>query len=94
MSAARRAAELRRELDRHNHLYYVEARPEISDRDFDRLLDELQQIEAKHPELETVPWCLWGHSGGGFWASLMQTLYPDRIVALWFRWWRPKTIPI
>lgn len=42
-------------------------------------------VKAKHPELETVPWCLWGHSGGGFWASLMQTMYPDRIVAIWLR---------
>jgi hypothetical protein len=38
-----------------------------------------------HPELNAVPWCLWGHSGGGFWASIMQTLYPDRIVAIWCR---------
>jgi hypothetical protein len=41
--------------------------------------------ETKHPEIETAPWCLWGHSGGGFWASLMQTKYPERIVAIWFR---------
>jgi hypothetical protein len=41
--------------------------------------------KSKHPEVETVPWCLWGHSGGGFWASIMQTLYPDRIVAIWLR---------
>ncbi len=41
--------------------------------------------KAKHPEIETAPWCLWGHSGGGFWASLMQVKYPDRIVAIWFR---------
>jgi hypothetical protein len=40
---------------------------------------------SQHPELETAPWCLWGHSGGGFWASLMQTLHPERIVAIWFR---------
>lgn len=40
---------------------------------------------AHHPELERVPWCLWGHSGGGFWASLMQTLYPERIIAVWLR---------
>ena len=38
-----------------------------------------------HPELENAPWCLWGHSGGGFWSSIMQTLDPDRIVAIWFR---------
>ncbi len=42
-------------------------------------------VQAKHPELETAPWCLWGHSGGAFWASLMQTMYPERIVAIWFR---------
>jgi poly(3-hydroxybutyrate) depolymerase len=42
-------------------------------------------VKSKHPELETVPWCLWGHSGGGFWASLMQTSYPERIVAIWLR---------
>lgn len=40
---------------------------------------------SKRQELEVVPWCLWGHSGGGFWASLMQTAYPERIVAIWFR---------
>jgi DNA ligase (NAD+) len=50
---AKRAAELRREIDRHNRLYYVEAKPEISDREFDRLLEELRAIEAEHPELVT-----------------------------------------
>jgi lysophospholipase L1-like esterase len=40
---------------------------------------------SRHPELEQVPWCLWGHSGGGFWASLMQATHPERIVALWLR---------
>jgi len=37
--------ELRRLIDHHNHLYYVEARPEISDREFDRLLEELKKLE-------------------------------------------------
>ena len=41
--------------------------------------------QSGHPELERAPWCLWGHSGGGFWSSLMQTMYPERIVAIWFR---------
>jgi len=41
--------------------------------------------QSGHPELEHAPWCLWGHSGGGFWSSLMQTMYPERIVAIWFR---------
>jgi len=51
---AARAAELRKIIDRHNHLYYVEAAPEISDREFDRLLEELQRIEKEHPELATA----------------------------------------
>ena len=38
-----------------------------------------------HAELSRVPWCLWGHSGGAFWASLMQVKHPERIVAIWFR---------
>ena len=50
---AARAAELRQQIDYHNRKYYVDAAPEISDREFDRLLDELKQIEAKHPELVT-----------------------------------------
>lgn len=39
------------ELRRHQHLYYVKNRPEISDREFDRMLEELQQLEAEHPGL-------------------------------------------
>jgi DNA ligase (NAD+) len=50
---ADRAAELRKEIDHHNHLYYVEAAPVISDREFDRLLQELIDLEKKHPELVT-----------------------------------------
>jgi DNA ligase (NAD+) len=50
---AQRAAELRKTIDHHNHLYYVEAAPVISDREFDRLLEELTQIEKKHPQLVT-----------------------------------------
>lgn len=41
--------------------------------------------QSGHDELKDIPWCLWGHSGGGFWASLMQTMYPERIIAIWFR---------
>ena len=51
--ARQRAEFLRAELERHNRLYYVEARPEISDREFDRLLRELQELEAAHPDLAT-----------------------------------------
>lgn len=41
---------LRRELERHNYLYYVEAAPEITDKEFDDLLRQLTDLEAKHPE--------------------------------------------
>lgn len=51
---------------------------------FLRCLTDLAE-QSKHPEVATAPWCLWGHSGGGFWASLMQVQYPERIVAIWFR---------
>lgn len=46
-----RIAYLTRELNRHNHLYYVESNPEISDYEFDVLLKELQDLEEKYPEL-------------------------------------------
>ena len=45
--------ELRSELNRHNYLYYVEAKPEISDREYDRMMERLTEIEAQHPELIT-----------------------------------------
>lgn len=48
-----RAEELRRLIEHHNDLYYTEAKPEISDREYDRLLEELKGIETKHPELMT-----------------------------------------
>ncbi len=50
---AQRIDELRRQIDHHNYKYYVEARPEISDREFDGLLEELQRLEEAHPELVT-----------------------------------------
>ncbi len=53
ISPTDRASELRKQLDHHNHLYYVEAAPVISDKDFDKLLQELTDIEKKHPELVT-----------------------------------------
>lgn len=43
---------LRRQIDEHNRLYYVEAKPAISDREFDKLLARLQDLEAAHPELD------------------------------------------
>ena len=44
--------ELRDEINRHNHSYYVLNAPTISDYDFDMLLKELESIEKEHPELD------------------------------------------
>jgi DNA ligase (NAD+) len=49
--AATRAAELREALARHAHAYYVLDAPEITDAEYDALFQELQAIEAEHPEL-------------------------------------------
>lgn len=51
MDEKTRILELRKELHEHNHRYYVENQPTISDQDFDFLMHELQDLEAKHPEL-------------------------------------------
>lgn len=50
---ARRIAALREELRRHDYLYYVQNAPEISDEAYDRLMAELRELEAEHPELIT-----------------------------------------
>lgn len=60
-----------------------------SDKVFQRALRDLS-VQTKHPELETVPWALWGHSGGGTWAGGMLMLHPDRIVTAWLRSGAPK----
>jgi len=48
-----RLDELREQINRHNYLYYVESRPEISDAEYDRLWRELVALEQAHPELVT-----------------------------------------
>jgi DNA ligase (NAD+) len=50
---AKRAEELRTQLDHHGRQYYVLDDPEISDAEYDELLNELRAIEAEHPELQT-----------------------------------------
>jgi DNA ligase (NAD+) len=52
-AAARRAARLRREIERHARLYYQQDRPEISDAEYDVLVRELGRLEARFPELVT-----------------------------------------
>ena len=51
MDTAARIEKLRKEVRRHDRLYYVDAKPELSDRDYDKLYKELVELEAKHPEL-------------------------------------------
>ena len=49
----REIEKLRDEIRRHDELYYVNDAPEISDREYDQLLEDLQKLEAAHPELVT-----------------------------------------
>lgn len=51
MDEKQRIEQLRQELHEHNHRYYVLNQPIIDDQEFDRLMRELQDLEAKHPEL-------------------------------------------
>jgi DNA ligase (NAD+) len=50
MTAKERILQLRELLDHYNHLYYVMAQPEVSDFEYDRLLNELTELEAQFPE--------------------------------------------
>jgi DNA ligase (NAD+) len=50
----KRVEELRAELRRHEHLYYVMDAPEISDAAYDALMNELKKLEAEHPELHSA----------------------------------------
>jgi DNA ligase (NAD+) len=72
-SAAERAAELRALLHHHAHLYYTLDAPKIPDAEYDRLFQELQAIEAQHPELMT-PDSPTQRVGG----AILKTLAPVR----------------
>ena len=50
-TAAAEAARLRDEIRRHDRLYYVDAKPEITDLQYDKLLRRLKELEAAHPDL-------------------------------------------
>src|SRR5687767_14474901 len=51
LSPAARVDQLRADIARHNQLYYDKAQPEISDREYDLLVEELATLEQVHPEL-------------------------------------------
>src|ERR1044071_1221645 len=53
-SPAQRIAKLRDELRFHDRKYYEESRPVISDREYDRLMQELIELEKAHPDLKTA----------------------------------------
>ena len=53
MDVEKEIISLRRELERHNRLYYVEDAPEISDYEYDMLMQRLKALEAEHPEMIT-----------------------------------------
>ena len=55
-----------------------------SDETFQKCLVDLG-AKSGHAELATVPWALWGHSGGGHWAGGMVLLHPERVAAAWLR---------
>jgi poly(3-hydroxybutyrate) depolymerase len=54
----------------------------------------LADLGAKsgHPELATVPWALWGHSGGAAWVGTMLPLHAERIAAVWLRSGTPRLV--
>ena len=62
-----------------------------SDERFLQALDDLAK-KTNHPELKTVPWALWGHSGGSVWAGTMLILHPERIACVWLRSGVPKML--
>lgn len=53
LTAERRIAQLREQIEYHNRLYYVEDRPEITDLEYDQLMRELQDLEDLYPDLVT-----------------------------------------
>lgn len=53
LTAEARIAELRKQIEHHNRLYYVEDRPEITDQEYDQLMRELQDLENLFPDMVT-----------------------------------------
>ena len=51
MTEQERISQLRQQLHEHNHRYYVQNQPIISDQEFDFMMHELQELESLHPEM-------------------------------------------
>ncbi|WP_459556385.1 alpha/beta hydrolase family protein [Lacunimicrobium album] len=60
----------------------------------DRFLQAIDELAEKtgHAELRTVPWAIWGHSGGAVWTGTMLILHPDRFACAWLRSGAPKML--
>ncbi|MCG8342378.1 MAG: NAD-dependent DNA ligase LigA [Chlorobiales bacterium] len=72
---------LRKELDRHNYLYYVLAKPEISDYEFDRMLEKLIALENEFPNLKT-PDSPTQRVGGGITKEFPTVRHRERMLSL------------
>ena len=78
---AKRAAELREQLEHHGYRYYVLDDPEIGDDQYDALIDELRGIEADHPELRT-PDSPTQRVGGEPVSDLIKVTHPEPMLSL------------
>ncbi len=72
---------LRRELNEHNRRYYVENSPVISDREFDMMLKELEQLEREHPEFDD-PYSPTHRVGSDLSKGFEQVVHERRMLSL------------
>jgi DNA ligase (NAD+) len=80
-SPAERVAELRREIAKHDHRYYVLDDPVIGDDEYDELLNELRELEERHPELRT-PDSPTQRVGGQPLSKFQQVEHPEPMLSL------------
>ncbi len=79
--AQQEISKLRSEIERHNRLYYLEAKPEISDFEFDKLLERLIALEQEFPELVT-PDSPSQRVGGGITKEFPTVVHRDPMLSL------------
>ena len=79
--AQQEIATLRTEIERHNRLYYLEAKPEISDFEFDKLLERLIALEREFPELMT-PDSPSQRVGGGITKEFPTVIHREPMLSL------------
>ncbi|UWX58041.1 NAD-dependent DNA ligase LigA [Chlorobaculum sp. MV4-Y] len=79
--AQQEIGKLRAEIERHNRLYYLEAKPEISDFEFDKLLERLIVLEQEFPELVT-PDSPSQRVGGGITKEFPTVVYREPMLSL------------